>query len=196
MLYYDNEWKICPFIAHYKAHGKPEFKYTNNKQWWINFVNRWWHHTDLSFTDANPTEAQQTRLDEVNAAPIPEGFQAEASAYVESGLVLNPDNPHFAGFTEQPDLTNTTLVQVYKQAVEQHLDTVAQERDYGSILHLCSYPPSGNPTWKAEGEAGVAWRDAVWAHCYQMLEDVGMQVRTAPSVEELIAELPEIVWPE
>ena len=196
MLYYDNEWKICPFIAHYKAHGKPEFKYTNNKQWWINFVNRWWHHTDLSFTDVNPTQAQQTRLDEVNTAEIPEGFQAEASAYVESGLVLNPDNPHFAEFTEQPDLTNTTLVQVYKQAVEQHLDTVAQERDYGSILHLCSYPPSGNPTWKAEGEAGVAWRDAVWAHCYQMLEDVGMQDRTAPSVEELIAELPEIVWPE
>ena len=196
MLYYDNEWKICPFIAHYKAHGKPEFKYTNNKQWWINFVNRWWHHTDLSFTDVNPTQVQQTRLDEVNAAPIPEGFQAEASAYVESGLILDTENPHFAGFTEQPDLTNTTLVQVYKQAVEQHLDTVAQERDYGSILHLCSYPPSGNPTWKAEGEAGVAWRDAVWAHCYQMLEDVGMQVRTAPSVEELIAELPEIVWPE
>ena len=103
MLYYDNEWKICPFIAHYKSYGKPEFKYTNNKQWWIEFVNRWWHHTDLSFTDVNPTEAQQTRLDEVNAAPIPEGFQAEASAYVESGLVLNPDNPHFAGFTESPE---------------------------------------------------------------------------------------------
>ena len=196
MLYYDNEWKICPFIAHYKSYGKPEFKYTDDKQWWIEFVNRWWHHTDLLFTDVNPTQAQQTRLDEVNTAPIPEGFQAEASAYVESGLVLNSDNPHFTGFTEQPDLTNTTLVQVYKQAVEQHLDTVAQEREYGSILHLCSYPPSGNPTWKAEGEAGVAWRDAVWAYCYQMLEDVATQARPAPTVDELLAELPEIVWPE
>ena len=196
MLYYDNEWKICPFIAHYKAHGKPEFKYTHDKQWWIEFVNRWWHHTDLSFTDVNPTEAQQTRLDEVNTAEIPEGFQAEASAYIESGLISDTENPHFAAFTESPDLTNTTLVQVYKQAVEQHLDTVAQERDYGSILHLCSYPPSGNPTWKAEGEAGVAWRDAVWAHCYQMLDDIANGERSAPTMDELVEELPEMEWPE
>ena len=96
MLYYKNrQFNICPFIAHYKAHGKPEFKYTNDKQWWIEFVNRWWHHTDLSFTDVNPTQAQQTRLDEVNAAPIPEGFQAEASNYVETGELLEEPNEWF-----------------------------------------------------------------------------------------------------
>ena len=87
-------------------------------------------------------------------------------------------------------------MQAYKQAVEQHLDTVAQERDYGSILHLCSYPPSGHPTWKAEGEAGVAWRDAVWAHCFQVFDDIANGERSAPTMDELVEELPEMEWPE
>ncbi len=197
MLYYKNrQWNIHEFIAHYTKYGKRDFQYGSNKKLWIDFVNAWWHHSDLSFIDVNPTQAQLGRLDEVNNAPIPEGFVNEASAYVESGLVLNPENPHFAGFTEAPDLTNTTLVQRYKMAVEEHLDSVAQEKEYGSILHLCSYPPSANPTWKAEGEAGVAWRDAVWAYCYQMLEEVATQVREAPTIDELIEELPAIEWPE
>ena len=115
MLYYDNEWKICPFIAHYKSYGKPEFKYTNDKQWWIEFVNRWWHHTDLSFTDVNPTQAQQTRLDEVNNAGIPQGFGYEAGMYVESGLVVNPDNPHFAGFTQWPEALDSEKHDFRKQ---------------------------------------------------------------------------------
>ena len=196
MLYYkNNQWHIHPFVAHYTAYGKRDFKYTNDKKWWEKFVTKWWHHENLTFTNTKPTQAQLNRLAEVNSVGIPEGFQADASNYVESGLV-NSDNPHFAGFTETPDLTNTTLVQRYKMAVEEHLDAVAREREYGSILHLCSYPPSGNPTWKAEGEAGVAWRDAVWVYCYQMLDDVANQVRTAPSIDEFIAELPEIVWPE
>ena len=196
MLYYDNEWKICHFIAHYKAHGKPEFKYTNNKKWWIKFVNRWWHHTDLSFTDVNPTEAQQTRLDEVNAAPIPEGFQAEASAYVESGLVLNSDNPHFTGFTEQPDFTNSYSILRYEGAIEELLETTAKEKGYKSADRLFNYTSSSNVQWKAEADTFTQWRDDMFEYCYQMLNQVATGQRSAPTVDELLDELPEIVWPE
>ena len=47
----------------------------------------------------------------------------------------------------------------------------------------------------AEGMAGADWRDAVWLHCYGVLDDVTNGLRPVPSVEALIAELPEMVWP-
>ena len=107
MLYYEDEWKICPFIAHYKSYGKPEFKYTNNKQWWINFVNRWWHHKDLEFTSVTPTQDQLDRLTEINNAGISEGFKSGASMYVESGQLPKDEagnvEPPFDQFTESPE---------------------------------------------------------------------------------------------
>ena len=87
LLYKNNQWQISPHIAHFLAHGEPSSKYTDNKQYWIDFINKWHHHTDLSFTDVNPTPEQLARLAEVNAVDIPEGFGHHAGLYVETGFV-------------------------------------------------------------------------------------------------------------
>jgi len=80
-------------------------------------------------------------------------------------------------------------------AVQQHLDNTAKTRGYDGILSLASYATSTNPTFSAEGQAGVVWRDAVWAYCYQVLADVQTNNRPVPTAEALIAELPTIAWP-
>lgn len=80
-------------------------------------------------------------------------------------------------------------------AVQRHLDATAKTRNYDGILSLASYATSTNPTFAAEGQAGVAWRDAVWAYCYQALAAVQAQTRAVPTWEELKAELPAMVWP-
>ena len=79
-------------------------------------------------------------------------------------------------------------------AVQQHLDDTARTRGYDSILSLCSYVNSGNATFAAEAQAGMDWRDAVWAHCNQVLADVQAGTRPIPTAVELILELPEINW--
>lgn len=107
MLYYrDGQFHICPFIAHYLHRGQRQFKYTNDKQWWTDFVNRWWHHKDLEFTSVTPTQAQLDRLAEINNAEISEGFKSGASMYVESGKLPKDEagniEPPFESFTESP----------------------------------------------------------------------------------------------
>lgn len=81
-------------------------------------------------------------------------------------------------------------------AVQRYLDTTAQERNYDNIMSLCTYATSGNATFSAEGQAGVEWRDQVWSQCYDILDDVMAGTRATPTPDELIAELPTILWPD
>lgn len=84
----------------------------------------------------------------------------------------------------------------FTASVQRHLDTTARARGYDGILSLCSYAASDQPRFGAEGKAGVAWRDAVWAACYEIVDAVRAGQRQVPTREELLAELPAIVWPE
>jgi hypothetical protein len=90
----------------------------------------------------------------------------------------------------------------YDIAIEQHLDAEAEKAGYydplGRIPNIdraCSYAGSANP-YQAEGQSFVAWRAAVWAYVYQVKADVEAEARTQPTIEELIAELPQRVVPE
>jgi len=80
-------------------------------------------------------------------------------------------------------------------AIQSTLDDKAQERGYDSILSLCTYATSTAAKLSAEGQAGVSWRDEVWAKGYTILADVESGSRAIPTVDELLAELPNFVWP-
>ena len=84
----------------------------------------------------------------------------------------------------------------YTSAVQIHLDNMVKERNYDGILSACTYATSSVPKFAAEGHTCVTWRDAVWATCYQILGEVESGQRPTPSVEDLIALLPIMTWPE
>jgi hypothetical protein len=98
-----------------------------------------------------------------------------------------------ATFTAPAPITPT--IEQYTAAVQQHLDTKAQERNYDGILSACTYVTSTNAQFQAEGQACVAWRDAVWAHCYATMNAVLQGQQAAPTMDELIASLPTMAWP-
>lgn len=83
----------------------------------------------------------------------------------------------------------------YRRAIQSHVDATAQQRAYDSGVTCSSYVNSTNPTWAAEAAAFVAWRDTVWAYAYAELEKVEGATRPQPSVAEIVAELPAMVWP-
>jgi len=80
-------------------------------------------------------------------------------------------------------------------AVQQHMDTVAGERNYDHLISASTYATSKNPKFSAEGQAVVEWRDEVWVTCYTILADVEAGLRPVPTEAELLAELPAMVWP-
>lgn len=84
------------------------------------------------------------------------------------------------------------LLKQLTYAVQKQLDTVAQEHGYDNIVSACSYAGAVNP-FQAEGIAFITWRGDVWAACYSILADVENQVRTTPTEQELLAELPTLV---
>lgn len=90
--------------------------------------------------------------------------------------------------------SSTSIKNLLVGAVQKYMDSVAKEKGYDNILSACTYATSTNPTFAAEGQACVAWRDEVWAYCYQVLADVQAGNRTVPTKEQLISELPIKPW--
>lgn len=77
----------------------------------------------------------------------------------------------------------------YEKAVQAHLDAGAQAAGYDNVLSACSYAGYANP-FQAEGQSFVVWRGSVWEYCYAQIALVKAGTRTAPTIDELIAELP------
>lgn len=94
-----------------------------------------------------------------------------------------------------PERTPDDIRAELTAVVQAHLDAVAAERGYDSMLSLCSYATSTVPRFAAEGQAGVAHRDAVWMACHAVEDAVLAGERAVPTGAELVAELPAMVWP-
>lgn len=82
-----------------------------------------------------------------------------------------------------------------EQATQKRLDDFARTRNYDGILSLCTYATSTVPKFQSEGQYGVTARDATWAACYQIMADVQAGTRPMPTLDELLAELPVLTWP-
>lgn len=206
MIYHDGQqWQFCSFLSRYKKYGKVTYKYVQDKEYWANFVDKWWHLTELVFYKTIPTPNQQSRLNDVNGYNpdtdknenvIPSMFASECVNYVEAGVILDKSNPYFSDFTQNPEVENTVFRRVYMFAVEDYLDRGAAERDYASILHLSSYSQSTITTWQQEGLTGLQWRDNVWVKAFRIMNEVVNGTRTEiPTVQEFLNELPWIEWP-
>lgn len=89
------------------------------------------------------------------------------------------------------DKTLEELTALFKEKIQELLDTKAREKGYDDILSACSYAGYENE-FKAEGEAFGIWRAKVWKYGYALLEAISKGEKALPkSFEELMKELPK-----
>ena len=82
-----------------------------------------------------------------------------------------------------------------ESAVDKHIDTVAQAKGYDSRITAALRAGYENP-WQVEGIAFGTWMDACYTYCYQVQQEVIAGTRPVPTIQELISELPTMIWPE
>jgi len=92
--------------------------------------------------------------------------------------------------------TPEQIIAQYTAGVQKRLDDFARTRNYDGILSAATYATSLIPKFKAEGQYAVEARDSTWAAAYALLAEVEAGTRPMPTLEEVFAALPELVWPQ
>jgi hypothetical protein len=123
----------------------------------------------------------------------PEGTMAvwQDDAWVLQPLPVDPQEPT----QETTPPTPEQLLAEFTAAIDAHVESTARAKQYNSAAHLASYVASTVPTWAAEAEAFVAWRDQVWLFALAELAAIQAGDKPVPTIAVLVASLPEIEWP-
>ena len=123
----------------------------------------------------------------------------EAQASGAETIIKDSDTSYrcyFAGEIERPvENPAVQIIAQYTAAVQHRLDAFFQGRGYDDVLSAATYATSGVPKFKVEGQYAVEARDTTWAKCYEILAAVESGTQPMPSQDELLAELPPLVWP-
>lgn len=111
------------------------------------------------------------------------------------GKIISADKNGKPVLKDPPPPTPEQIIAQYDAAVQQRLDDFAKTRNYTNIMSAATYATSTVPKFKAEGQYAVEARDATWAKCYEVLAAVETGTRPMPTLDELLAELPVLTWP-
>lgn len=102
-------------------------------------------------------------------------------------IAYEQDNP--------PPLTLEQKIDNYSALVQARLDSFAQEKDYLSLLHACSYVNSQIEQYRLEAEKCIQLRDATWTSAYTIFNAVIANERELPEPFEVFEqELPTLQW--
>lgn len=91
--------------------------------------------------------------------------------------------------------TGPATVDDYRRAIQGVIDSTARSRRYEDGNSLASYFNSGREDWAAESRAFCGWRDSVWTWAYALFERVQSGEVGPPTVNEVLQDMPKIIWP-
>ena len=136
--------------------------------------------------------AKPDRVEEVLVDSLPPGFRNGEWLHDGENWSLDP-----LAADEVQAREAQALQQMIVGATQVRLDGFAQTRGYDGILAACTYATSVIPQFQKEGQYAVSLRDATWAKLYEIQAEVVAGTRPAPQgIDDVVGELPEMVWPE
>lgn len=123
-----------------------------------------------------------------------------SGATLVDGVWTNPPPSPLPTVAELADIEEVALEAMrasVSAVIQAMMNDSSKSRGYGdplfnyndALLSECSYATSTG-TFGTEAQITVNWRDAVWTYAYSVQADVIAESRTAPTLDELLAELP------
>lgn len=109
-----------------------------------------------------------------------------ADMQIEDGEVLAESIP--------PELLEPLPADVVRERITRWLDSVVQAKGYDNIVSCASYASSSDDTFRAEAQAAIAWRDAVYRRGYEILANIPDGVTTPDDVMALLPQPAEYGW--
>ena len=100
----------------------------------------------------------------------------------------NYDDPFLVEF---PTLDLTIRMNTLEQDIQNYINQTVKAIGYDNVDSIAKYLVAGNPFY-AEVTAISLWVGNVWVYAHQVQADVLAGIRTMPTIEELIAELPTL----
>lgn len=94
----------------------------------------------------------------------------------------------------EPNLDD--LLIAYVAAIQTRLDEFARTRGYDGILNAATYANSTIPKYQVEGEYAMVARDATWLKANEIMNGMVSDSQSIPTIDEVMAELPILAWPE
>jgi hypothetical protein len=118
--------------------------------------------------------------------------EADAAKYQPTAILITDEEA--AILTAPPPPTPQEQLKAIEQAIEKHMDEVAQSKKYDNRDSCRLYAGYTNP-FQAEAIAFGQWVAQCWVASNQAQADIANGLRTIPTPEEYIAELPTMGWP-
>lgn len=94
-----------------------------------------------------------------------------------------------------PISTDNQIIDTLSCCLQQMLDDTAHSRYYDNIFTAVSYAGDIDPIFNAEGTAFKNWRSNCWKKAYEIMTDVKLGNRLIPTVEQFMAEMPQLIFP-
>lgn len=97
---------------------------------------------------------------------------------------------------EKPEYekTDDEVIRDIQVAVQNLLDSKAQEKLYDDGFSLASYANSTVEKFRNEANAFIAWRDQCWSKCYEILGQYQSGEITRPDSTYVLERLPVLNW--
>lgn len=110
------------------------------------------------------------------------------------GLAQDIEN-NFEWYWQQGEQEESKkLTDQFTDIVQKWMNDIVKARNYDNVQSAATYIYSSDAKFAAEGKAVVKWRDQVWRHCYDVIDDIVAGRRGIPSTNELLRELPTLEW--
>ena len=84
----------------------------------------------------------------------------------------------------------------FVKAIDNYMDSFARTREYASMASAASYYDDEDPQYAAEGAYCKKMRSVIYRLSDTIRAEVMAGKRSMPTLEEVLAELPVLTWPD